>query len=409
MRKKIVVSLMLLAMLLGLLPRLAPALGDAASVTSLGFDEGPGSIWVNDSAAGLRGSIHGGVAWSLAPVFSEKGNSSMRLLDLGAGVNGSAWALDFDGKSGYVEFTNMTVLDSPSFSIAFWASPDTSGDWDNVMGKQLYQDGNQSGWIICWDSSSPRMLRLIVFDESHAESSSVGVPMNNGEWAHIVYIVGDGSIATYKNGVFLGQTGLRGYQPVAVPFRIGKAYGDGHYYDGLIDEVHIYGKVLNELEVRRLYKSYCSSDHRFTVVETSDVSAALGDSVLLSARLVDQKGRAAVGASVIFHMGNMTLGTVTTDSRGLAQVSLNASTAGTFPLLVETPGTIHLDGAGQVTKLVVASLNSVTQQIIVYGFGVTCLSCSLVLGLRWWRRRVAEENWRRFKERVDEMYKVLMK
>jgi hypothetical protein len=408
MGKKIIVSLILLLTILGLLPRVALALVNNSHVTSWGFDEGPGSSWISDSMGVLNGSIHGGIGWSPAPVLSGPGNSSKRLLDLGTGVNGSAWALDFDGKSGYVEVTNMTALDSAYFSIAFWTSPDSSGDWDNVMGKQLYQDGNQSGWIICWDSSSPRMLRFIVFDESHAESSSVGVPLSIGEWAHVVYTVGYGSIGAYKDGAFLGQTGLRGYQPVAEPFRIGKAYGDGHYYDGLIDDVRIYGEVLHQPEVRRLYQSYYTNDRRFTLVKTSDVSAALGDKVHLYARLVDQKGRAAVGARVSFHMGNITLGTVTTDSRGLAQVSLNASSAGTFPLLVETPGTINLDGAGQETKLVVASVDTVSHGIMAYGLWAMCLSCSLVLGMRWRARHVAGDSWRRFKAQVDEIYEDLM-
>ena len=222
--------------------------------------------------------------------------------------------------------------------------------------------------MICWDSATPRVLRLMIFDEAHAESSSLGVPLSIArEWAHVVYTVGYGPISAYKNGTFLGQTGLRGYRPLAEPFRIGKAYGDGHYYDDLLDDVRIYDEAIHQPEVRRLYESYYSNDRHITVVETSDVSAAPGNKVLLYARLVDQKGRVAVGARVIFHMGNTTLGTVTTDSRGLAQVMLNASTVGTFPLLVETPGTIHLDGAGQTIKLVVASGSSVANQIMAYG------------------------------------------
>jgi hypothetical protein len=107
-------------------------------------------------------------------------------------------------------------------------------------------------------------------------------------------------------------------------------------------------------------------------------------------------------------MGDITLGTVTTDSRGLAQVSLNASSAGTFPLLVETPGTINLDGAGQETKLVVASVDTVAHRMMAYGLWAMCLSCSLVLGMRWRTRRVAEDGWRRFKAQVDEIYEDLM-
>jgi hypothetical protein len=172
--------------------------------------------------------------------------------------------------------------------------------------------------------------------------------------------------------------------------------------------LRIFDEALNQAEVRRLYQSYYTNDRPITIVETSDVSAALGDKVLIYARLVDQKGRAAVGARVSFHMGNTTLGTVTTDSRGLTQVSLNATTAGTFPLLVETPGTIRFDGAGQATKLVVASVDNVANQIVAYGLWGMCLSCSLVLTVRWRASRLAKDSWRRFKIQVDEMYEDLM-
>ncbi|MCJ7609534.1 hypothetical protein MUP00_07715, partial [Candidatus Bathyarchaeota archaeon] len=62
----------------------------------------------------------------------------------------------------------------------------------------------------------------------------------------------------------------------------------------------------------------------------------------------------------------------------------------------------------QAIKLVVASTTSFTQQIIVYGLCATGLSSSLVLGQKWWRRRVAEKNWRRFKTQVDDMYQDLI-
>jgi hypothetical protein len=148
---------------------------DAEPAAYWSFDDGVGSSTASEFISGLRGTLSGGVSWSAAVVLLA--NRSVPVWDLSGGTE-SAWAIDFDGKSGFVEVPDADVLRSSSFSIAFWAAPDSSGDWDNLMGKQVYQDGKQSGWMICWDSSSPRRLTLFIFDQNHMASSSAGVPMS---------------------------------------------------------------------------------------------------------------------------------------------------------------------------------------------------------------------------------------
>jgi hypothetical protein len=322
-------------------------------------------------------------------------NGSVPVWDLGRGRNASAWALDFDGKSGYVEVPDAAVLRSGSFSIAFWASPDSSGDWDNVMGKQIYKDGQQSGWMICWDSSSPRILRLIIFDEAHAESSSVGVPMVMGEWAHIVFTVGDGSIGAYKNGVLLGRTMLRGYQPVSEPFRIGKASGSGHYYDGLLDDLRFHNSSISDSDVELLYTGYGYSDTGFTQISTMleavEASVTPGVENWLGARLMDQRGRMLVGAPLSFTVDGAVIGTGTTDSHGFVWIRYVPVDSNPRTLTVAYNGTEGFAAASDTIQLGAATHTApLLQYTIIVAIVAATLGGATVL-VHHRRRRMSED------------------
>jgi len=366
---------------------------DIVPATYWRLDDGLASSSASESIQGLRGSLNGGVSWSPAAVLLV--NGSVLVWDLGRGRNDSAWALDFDGKSGYVEVEDAPVLRSGSFSVAFWASPDSSGDWDNVMGKQLYQNGEQSGWIICWDSSSPRMLRLLIYDQSHMESSSTGVPMTVGEWAHIVFTVGDGSICAYKNGVSLGQTVLRGYEPISEPFRIGKAYGNGHYYDGLIDDVRFYDWSLLAGEVSFLYAD-CGynnpgSDQVSTDIEEVEVSFTPGVENRLGVRLLDQRGRVLVGVPLSFTLDDVAIGTGTTDSHGVAWIPYMPVDSNTRTLTAVFNGAEGFTRAYSTVQLAAAAQTAPLQQyVIIVAVAAAAVGAAIVL-LKHRRRRTSDD------------------
>jgi hypothetical protein len=364
---------------------------DAVPAAYWRLDDGLGSSTASDSVGGHRGTLNGGVSWSPAVVLLV--NGSVPVWDLGRGRTDSAWALDFDGKSGYVWVPDAAVLRSGSFSVAFWAAPDSSGDWDNVMGKQIYQNGEQSGWMICWDDSTPRTLGLVIFDQSHMGSPSVRVPMTLGEWAHIVFTVGDGSIGAYKNGVFLGRSELRGYQPVSEPFRMGKAFGDEHYYDGLLDDVRFYNSPLSDSDVKLLYTGYDysnpSSHEISTVVEAVKVSLTPGAENWLGAKLMDQTGRMLVGVHLSFTVDGNTLGTGLTGPRGFIWIPYYPAGSSTHTLKVSFNGAEGFAAASDTVQLAAAGQAPPLQQYTIIGGAIAAVALGIVTVLVLSRRRRA--------------------
>ena len=384
--KKLSPASLVLTVLLILGTLLSPATAIGGNpVASWNMDDGSGSL-TTDSVGGHKGTLYG-ASWTPAAVVI---NSSGNLLDLGSDNIGLSWALDFNGKDSYVEIPDALALRSANLSIAFWVSPDASSDWVNVMGKQHYVTGELAGWVISWDAGSPRRMLLHGYTQSHSESFSVGVPVTLGEWAHLVFTVGGGRITAYKNGRPVGVTTSESFLPTTEPFRIGKAYGSSHYFDGLIDNVLFYNTSLTEKEVQSLYESYASAAQRFTVVELGQVSTILDRETAITARLVDQRGSVLAGANVSFHLNGQALGTVTTDSRGLARILYRPLDLGTYSLTAEFAGIGSYNGCAQTVQLVVAQ--DQTQYALFGVMGAALALGAVVVGRRRRRRRWSEED-----------------
>jgi len=385
--KKLSPALLVSTVLLILGTLLSPATAIRGNpLASWSMDDGSGAL-ITDSVGENEGTLHG-ASWTPAAVVI---NSSGSLLDLGSGSVGLSWALDFNGKDSYAEIPDAPALRSANLSIAFWISPDASSDWMNVMGKQHYVTGELAGWVISWDAGSPRRMVLHGYTQSHSESFSVGVPMTLGEWTHLVFTVGGGGITAYKNGRLVGMTMSEGFLPTTEPFRIGKAYGDSYYFDGLIDDVLFYNTSLTEEEVQSLYESYSSAVQCFTVIELGRVSTILGRETAITARLVDQLGRVLAGANVSFYLNGQALGTVVTDSRGLARILYRSVDLGTYSLTAEFAGIGSYNGCAQTVQLVVAQDQS---QYALFGAIGTALALGAVVvgGRRRRRRRWSEED-----------------
>ena len=382
MLKRLGIAPLLLVSIYLVLSMATPARG-AGPTCYWGLDEGSGAH-VSDSIGSQNGTLHA-VAWTPAAIILD---STGRMWDLGSGKSGPASALDFSGMDSYLEVSDSPVLNSSEFSVIFWASPDSSGDWANLMGKQYYDVDKQAGWMVCWDAGSPRMLRLIVYSSSHTESSSPPVPMDLGKWAHLAFTVGNGSISAYKNGELVGRSPLNGYLPSSELLRIGKASGSSNYFDGMVDEVLFYSSSLGDNDIRSLYQSYnvTTSINSPTAVEVGSNSAIQGQEIELVARLLDKRGRVVVGAHVYFHLDGQSLGDVSTDSRGYARQRFLPQEASTHNLAVTFGGVNGLDGSAKTVQLTVTQAASM-QQYLLYAGVVAAIVLGVVMVLILSRRR----------------------
>jgi hypothetical protein len=249
------------------------------------------------------------------------------------------------------------------------------------------------------------MLRLLVFNEAHDESSSGGVPMTVGEWAYIVFTVGNGSIGAYKNGVSLGQTVLRGYEPVSEPFRIGKAHGSGHYYDGLIDDVRFYNTFLSDDDVELLYTGYgysgTGSLQISTVLEAIEVSITPGAENWLGAQLLDKRGRVLVGAPLSFSVDGKALGTGSTGNRGLVWIPYWPGISNKLTLTVAFNGAEGFAKASDTVQLAAPTQAAPLQQYAIIA-AVAAATLGVVTVLVYYRRRMSQDLTESLREELGE-------
>lgn len=205
------------------------------------FDEGEGSV-VNDSLRyGYQGTIYG-AKWT-------------------KGVSGNA--LEFDGNNDYIQFTSP-ILSDPPYSICAWVKPDSVSDG---MNHYIMANGGESGLSsgfymnIEWGGNSRYQTGSYSFGvkKTNGNAGSVAYRFSSAEW---VFLCGtwDGSVDSnhlnlYLNGNLVANGVLASWEgSSAQNLRIGSPTSRTDYtFDGVIDEVRIYNRILSNEEIRNLY------------------------------------------------------------------------------------------------------------------------------------------------------------
>jgi hypothetical protein len=197
------------------------------------FDEGEGPIVFDDSGEGHHGKAKGPL-W-----VSGKINN----------------ALEFDGYRDYVDYGNSTILQPiGNMSLEFWAKPFNiayarqnilckayGGEFCLTMeknGSLSYYHGSCGG--MCW----PYM------------SFGAGNMFSDNTWVHVV-ITRDTTTRTmrsYKNGTFFrSTTWTSDKDPRVSSYSLKCGAGYVNRFKGIIDEVRIYERVLNDTEISEHY------------------------------------------------------------------------------------------------------------------------------------------------------------
>jgi len=200
------------------------------------FDERRGVTAIDSSGLGNNGTIVGPKRVPMAMGF----------------------ALDFDGRD-YVEISANTDLDNlDAVTMSAWIYPHADSHWhvlDKGDGdKRIYSEGVDN-----------RLDGRVRYTGSHAFSRSVGGTIELDKWQHIAMTW---SRMTNRTRLYHNAIEVRyGIQEIGsgsvlddtdFPYTIGArgALGDVTFFNGLIDEVRLYGYALTEEEIRNIYDSY---------------------------------------------------------------------------------------------------------------------------------------------------------
>jgi uncharacterized repeat protein (TIGR03806 family) len=206
--------------------------------TWLPFEEGTGTVTEDQSGNENPGTLVGmaASAWT-------------------AGIIGTA--LTFDGVKDYVRINNHL---GASFTISCWikttqifqqVTPTYEGTgiiWSDV-------GGSANDFILGGTRSAGGVNRLSFFVGSGNFTTTGTLPINSGQWTHVAATRNGttGEVRLYVNGVLDGSaTGGTAVLNSNPEIHIGGNTLDNRYFNGAIDDVRFYSRVLSQAELASL-------------------------------------------------------------------------------------------------------------------------------------------------------------
>jgi len=170
-------------------------------------------------------------------------------------------AFDFNGKNGFISTDKENVLnDAESITINCWIYPRKTKNWESWICKVgpkwasewrmgFGENKNyECGFTMCNLISGRNMWTDYWITDAE-------IPLN--KWTHMAVSADqDKNIVTvYMNGKKVGALkNLRRFEKSKSPVLIGFQTDDNVYFDGKIDDIRIYNRVLSDEEVREVYE-----------------------------------------------------------------------------------------------------------------------------------------------------------
>ena len=220
------------------------------------LDECQGSVAHDSSGMNNTGSINIGSGGSQNSI----GTCTTSGTAWGNGASGHInSSLNFDGSDDRTILPNDINLGNKEFTVSVWVNqhsfaPSGSSrpyvsDWNT------WSPGSQKGFILrTYDTNSVPSFWLADGTNYYTVYSSKSLVLNN--WYHIVGVFKANSIfKIYINGVETGSSSAPSQyiKETATPIYLGYSGINAGYFDGQLDDAHIYNYALTAEQVKQLY------------------------------------------------------------------------------------------------------------------------------------------------------------
>ncbi|MFW5704829.1 MAG: LamG domain-containing protein [Nanoarchaeota archaeon] len=187
-------------------------------------------------------------------------------IEINSGISGES--IEFDGVDDYLKIDNLR-LNSDQLSVSFWTKNyyDFSDDIESIMEFSSNFNNNYDSFLLAYsDESSVFGGSDGIYGNTHGESGyALARTLNSPDntWNHVVYIYDAGLSANesevYLNGVKQTHASILN-DNVDVVFDsdslyIGSRAGESLFYEGNLDELGIYTRILTSDEIEELYSS----------------------------------------------------------------------------------------------------------------------------------------------------------
>lgn len=211
------------------------------------LDESSGLIAYDSSKSAGHGTLVGDPSWSPISAYPE-----------------SAGSLEFDGVDDAVSITSDLDPSANQLTLAAWFRADDFDVHDARIVSKATGSSDAEHWFMLstLDTGGAKRLRFRLkaggVTTTLIASSGDLLP---GQWTHVAALYDGNAMKLYRNGLLVGstpKTGLIDSAPgvtTAIGNQPATATGGARPFDGLIDDVRVYTRALEEMEIALLADS----------------------------------------------------------------------------------------------------------------------------------------------------------
>ena len=210
-------------------PAVPPTTGGPQLIAGYPFEESTGLSVLDLSGNGNNGTLAGGAVRNLSGETGE--------------------AIEFNGADSSISLGTLDIT-TPTMSIALWFNPDDFGIADaRLISKANGTAGSAHFWMISTISQSGQnRLRFRLKTENGGTSTLIGnTALIPGVWTHVTATYDGVTMKLFQNSIEVGSLAKTGTISTSSSIEawIGANPGNTRYFDGLIDDVRIYGEALD--------------------------------------------------------------------------------------------------------------------------------------------------------------------
>ncbi|RMF01019.1 MAG: T9SS C-terminal target domain-containing protein [Bacteroidetes bacterium] len=202
----------------------------------------------NQFGSGMRGSALGFVNPNGAVsgrVLTPSGTPVVDATVSLSPISGSA--LQLDGEGDYLCIDHKSVLPSDTWTLSAWVKIGDTYDSDAII--DLGSDLNKNFWLFTTPSGQGKGVVIGVGNGTSAETVSHVFTENADEWHYVTAVFGGGQLILYIDGDYVKSMAATISQQDA-RFTMGaRRDQSGGFYDGKLDDVRIYSRMLTQTEI----------------------------------------------------------------------------------------------------------------------------------------------------------------
>lgn len=176
-------------------------------------------------------------------------------------------ALNFDGDNDRISFGDVLDFDfANARTFTAWIKPDTltaTANADEILTKQRINSGFGGWGFALTESGRLRFQYISTFNTNDFTAKTDAAIITTGTWQHVAVVYDNRTALFYVDGVLVPSTvtinNIANNIDTTVPLNIGVRNNDSWSngfteFDGLIDDVRVYGRALTALEIDTIFK-----------------------------------------------------------------------------------------------------------------------------------------------------------